>query len=207
MKNLKNYIDFITEAKKEKKEKSLKSEIEKEVKSILGDIFDRVHKPQFTYKNDIPISIKFQITPLDATIDYGKKLEAEYSENVANKRKWFVTLKCTETKEQADERKSKAKKIKDDKDVPSVSIEFEITYKENPDFGKKSEKEIPRNLDFEKDSSEQLKKKLRSTKYTDAQKLEIQEILDERGVKYETEEEEEANLTDEEKAKLLGNKK
>ena len=171
----------------------------------MNDIFDRIHKPEFTYKEGIPTSIKFQITALDSTIPYTKKLEAEYSENVANKRSHIVSLKCKETKADALARIAKAKDS-DDKDVPNIPIEFSIEFRENPNFGKKVEKGMPRRLDFDKDSSEQLKKKLRSDKYTSDQKLEIEEILDERGVKFETEEEEEEKLSDDEKAELLGNK-
>jgi len=102
MKKVFDYKQFINEGKKEKLHIGLteKEEIEKEVKSILKDMFATTKRVSYKYdENDIPVSVKFEVEKEDYFIDYDEDLETERTPGVEMKRSYDVVLKANPTKE------------------------------------------------------------------------------------------------------------
>jgi hypothetical protein len=179
--NIFNYKEFLNEGGKSvsKEENTEIAEIKKETKSLLNDVFDKVTKIE--YKNDdkgVPKEVSFYVTELDYGVDIDEPIQKEYSSAVKAKRKYDLSLELGE------------KDIEETDTDNFYKMTFNIVLKEIDKESLKKVKETPRRLNFEKDSSKQLKDKIKSGKFTKDQEIEMREILDERGVEFDEEDEE-----------------
>lgn len=189
MKHLQEYAEYVNESK----DNSL-SLFKKDIKNILNGFFAKAKKPIFhNNKYDgFPIFVEFEVTDKDYNVDYDKDEEFrnEFSPGVIQKREFEPVFKFYKKEERGSENN------------PTYILQFTIDKKELDQTEKPEEK--PRRLDFDKDTDEQLLKKLKSGKYSYDQNIEIQEILDERGINWskELEDEDEDEDLDPEMKKL-----
>ena len=160
-----SYSDFSNEAKKEENPVSL---FNKDVKGLLDDMFAKVKKPKYEYDSDgYAKKVEFEIEKSDFEIDYDGEMENEFSEGVLKKRD-FVPVLVFSNKEESEK-------------GGSYEIEFKIK-KQKVDI--KVNKEEERSLQFGRDSDEQLLKKLKSRKMSDANKEKVMDELKDRGVDF-----------------------
>lgn len=165
MSRIKNYSNFLNEAKAP----NYLNLFKKDIKNIIDDMFDQAKSPKYSYDNEgYPNEVEFEIVKNDYIISYDKPLKNEYSLGVLKKRNFEPELSFIEKYE----------------DETGYHIIFEINKLEIDTSGMKSRK-----FDFEKDSSNQLIKKLKKEEFK-AYYDEIQDILDERGVDFDFNEEE-----------------
>jgi len=189
MKNLFSYKDFVNEAKNVT---SPVSAFKKDVDNIISDMFMQAKKQKFEYDKDgFPISVEFQVVYNDWFCKYDDSLKNEFTEGVLKKRE-FEPVFVFDSKDQ--EGKDK------DKDKNTYTLKFKIK-KEKIDHDAISKEEIKRSENFEKDSDDQLLKKLKSKKISDANKEKIMDILKDRGVDYKDPFEEDDDISEEEMAK------
>lgn len=198
MKHLTSFNNFgLNEAKKETSPLDL---FKKDVKSLIDDMFASAKKVKYDFdKGGFPVYVEFEIEKSDFNVDYDKEIRAEYSEGVIKKREFEAILEFDDKWEEK----------KGEKNVFMISFDIKKE-KIDPEKYKKEEKQ--RKYNFKKDSDEQLKKKLQSDKFTEEEKDEMIEILVDRGVEYEKDDdkEEEEEETEEEmdkKAKEAAKKK
>ena len=174
MKNLSNYKDFINESKR--KEIDSVSLFKKDVDSIINDMFEQAKKKKFEYDVDgFPTSVEFEVVYNDWFCEYDDPLKNEFSEGVLKKRE-FEPVMVFVSKDQEGKDKDKDKNIYKLKfKIKKEKVDHEAILKSNDK--KRSEQ-------FEKDSDEQLLKKLKSNKISDLNKEKIMDILKDRGVDY-----------------------
>jgi len=199
MEELKNYFSYKDFLKESKKESGTPLTLfKKDVKHLLDQMFASVKKPKYTFDKDgYPTHVEFQIEENDYKLEYKEELVNEFTAGVLKKRDTEPILKFDKKNKEGE------------KGSETYHICFTIK-NEKIDPKRKEDEEIPRHLNFDKDSSEQLKKKLKSDKYTSDQKIEIKEILDELGVKVKEDDDDDNYISDEdadEEAKKEAKKK
>lgn len=192
MKNLFSYKDFLGEAKKSTTPLSL---FKKDVDSIISDMFLQAKKQKYEYDSDgFPTSVEFEVVYNDWFCKYDDELKNEFTEGVLKKRD-FQPVFVYSSKNQ--EGKDK------DTDKNTYTLKFKIK-KEKVDQEELAKGEEKKRAEhFEKDSDDQLLKKLKSKKISDANKTKIMNILKNRGVDYKNpfDEDEDASMSEEEMAK------
>jgi hypothetical protein len=192
MKNLFSYKDFLGEAKKSTTPLSL---FKKDVDGIISDMFLQAKKQKYEYDSDgFPTSVEFEVVYNDWFCKYDGELKNEFTEGVLKKRD-FQPVFVYSSKDQEGKDKDTSKN--------TYTLKFKIKKeKVDPEELAKGE-EKKRAEQFEKDSDDQLLKKLKSKKISDANKEKVMNILKDRGVDYKNpfDEDEDADMSEEEMTK------
>lgn len=191
MNNINYFFDFINEAKKQDPLTLFK----KDVENIIDDMFLQAKKPKYEYDDDgYPKSVEFEVVYNDWFCDYDEELKNEFTEGVLKKREYEPSLVFDSKRQEGNDKNVNKNKY---------FIKFKIKKVKVDEKAIEKSKEKKRSEHFEKDSDEQLLKKLRSKRVSDANKEKIMDILKDRGVDYKNpfEEEDEYDMTEEEMMK------
>ena len=103
MKRIYNFNSFLNEKKETKKTKEqIKKEVERDVKKVATEMFDKTKNIQFEYKDDLPKTITFEVSKKDFNLNYENEpaMFIEYSQNVLSKREYKVGLVFSKKEEQ-----------------------------------------------------------------------------------------------------------
>jgi len=190
MKNLFDYKDFINETKKAATSLTV---FKKDVDNIISDMFLQAKKQKYEYDSDgFPISVEFEVVYNDWFCKYDDDLKSDFTEGVLKKREYEPVLSYSSKNQDGN-----------GKDENTYTLKFKIKkIKVDKEALEKGE-EKKRSEQLERDSDDQLLKKLKSKKTSDLNKEKIMDILKDRGVDFKDpfDEEDKEEMSDEEMEK------
>jgi len=143
MKKLYKFSQFLNEKNELEGGDKAKKEIERDVKKLASEMFDKTRNLHFDYKDGLPSAVIFEVTEKDYKLDYDEVLAMEYSENVLKKRSYKVELKF---------KKKNEEKVSDTVSKYIMKFSIKLTKSDNVKFDVKSDFDLV--WDFEEKPTE-----------------------------------------------------